>query len=251
MTLALETLDQNVLTTEGWDERRRADQALVGRLIPESLGELHAYVVARARARGAHSLILSGSTARGSRTEISDLDYHLVGEKIATRDLSAELDLHVLSADELTAEILDGDDFVQWSVRFGRVLFDDGTVLAAARLIAERRPWPDVGRKAEHAAKSLNLARRVIETGDSDGALIQVRTGLSLAARAHLLSVGEFPLSRAELPAQLAAAGHPEAASALDACILGEPTLATLATAVTAGYALLNGSRTAPPAATQ
>jgi hypothetical protein len=165
-------------------------------------------VIDRAREAGAHSLILSGSTARDSRTEISDLDYHLVGDKIPTRDLPTELDLHVLSPEELTTEILDGDDFIQWSIRFGRLLFDDGTVLQAARLIAEERPWPDVERKTEHAGKSLELARRVVETGDSDGALIQVRTALSLAARAHLLSIGQFPMSRAELPNQLAAAGR-------------------------------------------
>jgi HEPN domain-containing protein len=196
-------------------------------------------VVGRARSADAHALILSGSTARGSRTEISDLDYHLVGDKIATRDLSTELDLHVLSTETLTAQILDGDDFVQWSIRFGRVLFDDGTVLDAARLIAEERPWPDAERKIGHAVKSLDLARRVVETGDSDGAVIQVRTALSLAARAHLLSVGRFPMSRAELPDQLAAAGRPESAAALEACIHGHPSLEALGKAVSEGHALL------------
>lgn len=239
MTSTAPPLAPAVLTTEGWAERVRSDQALTDRLIPPSLRRLHETVVARAEAAGANSLILTGSTARQSRTELSDLDYHLVGGKIATRDLSAELDLHVLSPDELIKEILDGDDFVQWSLRFGRVLFDDGTARAAARVIADQRLWPDVGRKARHAAKSLDLARRVVETGDADGAVIQVRTGLSLAARAFLLSVRVFPLSRAELPLQLAAAGRPDAAEALRVCIEEDPTLRTLEAVVTTGYEML------------
>jgi HEPN domain-containing protein len=121
----------------------------------------------------------------------------------------------------------------------GLLLFDDGTVLSAARLVVEERPWPDVDRKLEHAKKSLDLARRVVDTGDHDGALIQVRTALSLAARAHLLSVGEFPLSRAELPHQLKAAGHAGAAGALEVCIYSEPTLERLGNAVAEGRNLL------------
>jgi len=232
-------LDAQARTAQAWQQRMRADRRSACSMVPRSLRDLHAAVVSRAREAGANSLILSGSTARGRRTEISDLDYHLVGELFPTRDLSAELDLHVLSPDRLTAEILDGDDFVQWSIRFGLILLDDGTVLDAARLIAERRPWPDVERKVQHAGKSLDLARRVAETGDADGALIQARTALSLAARAHLLALGQFPLSRAELPAQLVAAGKPASAAALEACIHGQPSLQAVSSALSQGYALL------------
>jgi hypothetical protein len=239
VTAAAGAFDARELTAQGWERRVRADRDSACRLMPDRLHALHIAVVGRARETGAHSLILSGSTARGRRTTLSDLDYHLVGDKIPTRDLSTELDLHVLSPDKLTAEILEGDDFIQWSIRFGLLLFDDGTVLGAARLIAEEMPWPNDRRKAEHAGKSLDLAARVVQTGDYDGALSQVRTALSLAARAHLLSIGTFPLSRAELPSQLAAAGRPESASALEACIHGEQSLEALGKAVSEGYALL------------
>jgi hypothetical protein len=240
VTAAASGLDPRGLTAIGWEHRVSVNGDSARRLVPDALRPIHAAVIDRARQAGARSLILSGSTARGHRTDTSDLDYHLIGEKIPTRDLSAELDLHVLSPDRLTLEILKGDDFIQWSIRFGLLLFDDGTVLAAARSIVNERPWPDVERKAEHARKSLGLARRVVDTGDSDGALIQVRTALSLAARAHLLSEGCFPLSRAELPDQLAAAGRLESAAALEACIYGEPSLDALARAVSAGYDLLD-----------
>lgn len=245
MTVMPTALDPRALTATAWERRIRADRDSASRLVPAPLRQLHAAVVRRAGDAGAESLILSGSTARGCRSEISDLDYHLVGDRIVTRDLSMELDLHVLSTETLIEEILKGDDFVQWSIRFGLLLFDDGTLLAAARVIVEKRPWPDVERKAEHAKKSLDLARRVVETGDADGALIQVRTALSLAARAYLLSMGEFFLSRAELSNQLSAGGQSEAAVALEACIHGEPSLETLGKAVSDAYTLLERVRCA------
>ena len=240
MSAASAALSAGGLTEHGWARRILADRDAAARLIPDALSSLHHAVVSRAREAGASSLILSGSTARGFRTEISDLDYHLVGDKIFTRDLSMELDLHVLSPEGLRAEVLEGDDFVQWSIRFGLLLFDDGAVLEAARTIVEERPWPDVERKVEHAGKSLDLARRVVEAGDADGAQIQVRTALSLATRAYLLSVGVFPLSRAELPKQLLTAGQSESAAALEACIHGEPSLEALAKIVSDGSALLD-----------
>jgi hypothetical protein len=67
---------------------------------------------------------LTGSTARGTRTVISDFDYHLGGSPIEIDDLSDELDLHVVTADLLDARLREGDDFSHWSLRFGRVVFD-------------------------------------------------------------------------------------------------------------------------------
>jgi hypothetical protein len=219
-------------THETWARRLDDDRLAIQRGVHPKLRQLHDVVVSRAYAAGARGLILSGSTARFRRTEISDLDYHLVGPRIVTRDLSAQLDLHVLSEGELEAAILGGDDFVQWSLRFGLVVFDDGVLRRALQLMAEHRPWPDVERKLRHAAKSVDLARRFVATGDEDGALEQVRTALSLAARARLLSAGTFPLSRAELPEQLEALGFHEAGDALTATIVGPMSLEDLAAAV-------------------
>lgn len=151
----------------------------------------------------------------------------------------------MLSAEGLREAILAGDDFVQWSLRFGLVLIDDGTLESAAELMHARRPWRDVARKREHAAKSLALALRVVASGDQDGALVQVRTGLSLAARAYLLTLGEFPLSRAELPDQLLAVGCQRAAEALRACIDDDPDLAALGSATAQGDLLLEAARDA------
>jgi hypothetical protein len=78
-----------------------------------------------------------------------------------------------------------------------------------------------------------------VETGDHDGALVQVRTALSLAARGFLLSRGIYPMSRAELPGQLADAGCPAASEALRASIEGHPSLDELGAAVADGRGLL------------
>lgn len=231
------------LTSNAWERRVRADRELVQRVVPHALQPVHAEVVRRSMAATAHGLILTGSTARGRRTEISDLDYHLIGDRIETRDLPAELDLHVLSASELNARVVEGDDFVHWSLRFGKVVLDDGTLLAAVRLIAKRQPWPAVERKCQHAEKSLALASRVVETGDVTGGLEQVRTALSLVTRAYLLSAGVFPMSRAELPEQLAAAGRHEAGQALADCIYTQPSLDALALAISRGQELLSIAR--------
>ena len=83
----------------------------------------------------------------------------------------------------------------------------------------------------------------MVDSGDDDAAIAQVRTALSLAARAYLLSIGKFPMSRAELPAQLEAADRSSVAVALAACIHDEPPLDILRRSVDQGLALLNGER--------
>jgi hypothetical protein len=181
--------------------------------------ELHSAVVDRARDAAAHSLILSGSTARSRRTPISDLDYHLIGPQLFTRGLCSQLDLHTLTPAELDAHILAGDDFVQWSLRFGLIVFDDGHLRRAATLIATSKPWPDADRKRQHAARSIDLARRMVASGDQDAAQEQVRTALSLAARAQLLGAGVFPGARDELPQQLAGLGLHRVGDALASTI--------------------------------
>ncbi len=197
------------------------DAGEIARCLPRELLELHSTVVGRARGAAANGLILSGSTARSRRTAISDLDYHLIGPQISARDLSSQLDLHALTPAELDAHILAGDDFVQWSLRFGLIVFDEGHLRRAASLIATRKPWPDAERKRSQAAKSVDLARRMIASGDQDAALEQVRTALSLAARARLLRAGVFPGARDELPQQLADLGLDDAGRALASTIHG------------------------------
>lgn len=235
---------------EAWRRKLERDAVEIGRSLPTELRQLHRSVVDRARSVHANALIMTGSTARRRRTAISDLDYHLIGLRIETKDLPRELDLHLLPAEKLESDVLGGDDFIQWSLRFGCIVFDDGSARRALRLIAARRCWPDADRKRAHAAKSLDLARRFVATADEDGALVQVRTALSLAARARLLSAGVFPLSRVELPDQLLALGCPDVAHDLAATISGSLTLAELGAAVAHGEEMVASIQPAVTTAT-
>jgi hypothetical protein len=186
-------------------------------------------VCARAREADAEALLLTGSTARGSRTSISDLDYHIIGVAIPHDDLPADLDIHVASSAVVSARLEEGDDFTQWSLRFGRVIFDSGIVKDTLRLIEQCGLWPDVSRKADQSIKSLKIAVAMVQSGDQEAAVEQARTALTLAARWQLLAAHRFPLSRAELPGQLNEVGLSDLAAGLTATIAGYPKLEELA----------------------
>ncbi len=179
-----------------WQRRLVDDEQRIRDLVPDRLRLLHDAVTARARESHAQALLLTGSTARGTNTAVSDLDYHLIGEPIVTDDLSGELDLHVVSVTLLQTRLREGDDFTQWSLRFGCVVFDEGIVRDTVRLIDEQRLWPDPARKKKQASKSLSIARAIVASGDHDAALEQVRTALTLTARWRLLADRRFPLSK-------------------------------------------------------
>jgi hypothetical protein len=201
---------------------------------------LHNTVTTRALESGAEALLLTGSTARGTRTAISDFDHHLVGPSIKTDDLSDELDLHVVTADLLDARLREGDDFTHWSLRFGRVVFDKGIVKESVRLITEQQLWPDPARKEKQARKSVKIARAMVASGDRDAAVEQVRTALTLAARWRLLEDWVFPLSRAELPGQLREVGYMKLAKGLAATIDKTPSLEELAVHIEAAGRLFD-----------
>jgi hypothetical protein len=226
-----------------WRTRLVDDEQRIRDLVPDRLRKLHDAVTTRARESHAQALLLIGSTARETRTAVSDLDYHLIGEPIVTDDLSGELDLHVVSATLLHTRLREGDDFTQWSLRFGCVVFDEGIVRETVRLIDEQRLWPDPARKKEQARKSLSVARAIVASGDHDAAVEQVRTALTLTARWRLLAGRRFPLSRAELPIQLEELGYRPLAAALAATIHGAPGLDELALGVEKAHDLLD----APP----
>lgn len=223
--------------------RRSTPELEVGELhalaaVPASLRTLHEIVVARARAAESRALILTGSTAREARTPMSDLDYHLIGTPIATDDLPGELDLHVLSATALRTRLREGDDFVHWSLRLGRVIFDDGILREGVHLMREQQLWPNARRKLMQARKSLSLARAMLVSEDEDAALEQACTALTLTARWRLLEGRIFPLSRAELPAQLRESEDADLAAGLDATIRRTASLEDIAVYLDAAEAL-------------
>ncbi|MFN8152432.1 MAG: hypothetical protein U0R24_15080 [Solirubrobacterales bacterium] len=178
---------------------------------------------------GSRALILTGSTARSRRTRISDIDYHVVGPRPETRDLRGEIDLYSDTPETFLGKLVDGDDFVQWSLRHGCVLFDDGVLLEAMNRMLGEDLWPDPSRKRNQAAGAIPVARSMVESGDGGAAHEQVRTVLSLTSRWWLLECRVFPLARDELAEQLHASGDHGLAIAMDGAIHGTPGLDKLA----------------------
>jgi hypothetical protein len=81
----------------------------------------------------------------------------------------------------------------------------------------------------------------MVASGDQDAALEQVRTALSLAARARLLHAGVLPGARDELPQQLADLDLPDVSEALASTIHSDTILlADLALAVDLSDALVS-----------
>lgn len=174
-----------------------------------------ATVMSRAVALGASGFALTGSTARERRTAISDLDYHVIGRRPNVSDLPGDVDVVATSVERFRSRLLEGDDFVQWTLRCGCILHDAGPMRDAVRLIADTGLWPDAQRKLDSLQLDRNEVERLISMGDQGAAQEQLRAMLTTAARGLLLHAQTFPLARAELPAQLEQAGYDRLAQAL------------------------------------
>jgi hypothetical protein len=226
------------LDADLWAGRLLADRRRAARHQGAEMAAIAAAVESRARRQGAVALVLTGSTARGARSAVSDLDYHAIGPSFPLSDLPAEIDLYCDESDELLEKLERGDDFAHWTLRHGCVLFDSGVLREAAVHAVDRDLWPDAERKLRQARRTLDFAERLLASGDLAASLEQVRGALSLAARWWMLAHDVFPLARAELPGQLRELSQPPLARALEATIHGHPGLDSLAASLTIARSL-------------
>jgi hypothetical protein len=232
------------LSPLGWTRRMRDDTARAERNQTPAQRAITATVMNRALEIGAKGFALTGSTARRCQTATSDLDYHVIGRRPDLSDLPGDIDVVATSTERLRKQLIEGDDFAQWTLRYGCILYDTGVMREGARLIVDERIWPSSARKLRALTDHRREVKRLIAMGDRDAAQEQVRAMLTTAARALLLGTGVFPLSRSELPIQLRRAGYGPLAEALTEVIHGVPGLADLAASV----ALLDVSLTLYPA---
>lgn len=87
----------------------RFDRERATRYQPAELEAITEEVLARARSVGAAAIVLSGSTARGCRTRVSDLDYHVIGvPSLKVVDLPADIDLYADEMDRFWAKLREG-----------------------------------------------------------------------------------------------------------------------------------------------
>ncbi|HVC85944.1 MAG TPA: hypothetical protein VNC40_00810, partial [Gaiellaceae bacterium] len=233
-------IDQNWRSDAVWAARLASDRARAAHNQTAAQRSVTATVLERALSQGAEAVALTGSTARNRRTAISDLDIHIVGSRPRFEDLNEGLDLYATSADVLWERLRAGDDFIQWTLRFGCILVDHDVFRPALAEIVETGLWPDPQRKRDRAKELLAFAERIIATGDLDAAQDQTRAALTTAARWLLLANGEFPLSRDELSDQVLDLGCFDLAAALSRLIHADPTLQELATGIEIGRLVIS-----------
>jgi predicted nucleotidyltransferase len=221
----LDLLARDSYDVASW--QRRIERDLRRAQVNQSVAERRAtaLLTARSMAAGAEAVALTGSTARRRRTATSDLDLHVVGARPEFGDVEVDVDLYATSADVLFTRLRDGDDYIQWTLRFGCILFDSGVLRAAATELVASARWPSAERKLGQVRRMRRIAEHVVVSGDSEAATGQVKSLLTGLARWRLLAAGVFPLSRAELASQLRVIGDQEIATALDRCIHGDPEI--------------------------
>lgn len=230
-----------------WLARLQFDRERATRHQSVELAAITEEVQSRAGAAGAAAVVLSGSTARGQRTQVSDLDYHVIGTaSLRVDDLPADIDLYADDVDRFWAKLREGDDFAHWSVWYGCVLFDSGIMQVAAQWIAGHDAWPDSERKLRQARGALAFAEQMAASGDYGATLEQTRGALSLLARWLLLTNDVFPLARGELPAQLEQLGHVRLGGDLRRSIRGRPMVDELQAAINNAQAISRAPGSSP-----
>lgn len=217
------------LSDAGWLVRIREDAARAARNQSAEQRAITAKLMSRALDLGAEGFALTGSTARSRRTAISDLDYHVIGQRPDLSDLPGDVDVVAVSSTRFLEQLRARDDYPQWTLRWGCILYDAGVMRDGARLVVGESIWPDGYRKLASLPDHRRELERLVSMGDRDAAQEQARATLTTAARGLLLQAGVFPLARSELSSQLEHAGFERLAHILGAVIHGEPDLDDLA----------------------
>ncbi len=103
------------LSKDGWERRLCEDRRRAERHQTPEQRAVTAVLLDWAMASGAAGFALTGST---------DLDYHVIGSRLDVSDLPGDVDVVATGAARLRVRLLEGDDFVQWTLRFGCILHD-------------------------------------------------------------------------------------------------------------------------------
>lgn len=222
-----------------WRARLREDGLRASALQTPAQREATETILQRALTVGAEAVVLTGSTVRARRTASSDLDFMVVGERPGLGGVDEDVDVYAAGAEAFWRRLVAGDDYIQWTLRFGCILHDDGILRAASCHIDEHGLKPSAERKLVQARRGLSLARLVLESGDLEAAREQCRAALTTVARWLLIANGVFPLARDELPDQVLTLGYFDLAAALDRLIHVQPCRDELRSGLAVGEKLV------------
>lgn len=150
-----------VSSDASWSTRRREDRRRATVLQTPSQRLATEAVLQRALALGAEAVALTRSTVRARRTTASDLDLMIVGERPDLSGIREDVDVYVASANAFWERLIAGDDYIQWTLRFGCILHDDGILQAASRHIEENGLTSSAERKLSqaHLQKEVQVCR--------------------------------------------------------------------------------------------
>ena len=152
------------------------------------------------------TVVLIGSSARGTTHVGSDIDILVIHEDDRRIRLDRPGDIHLQqeSRSRFLQRLENGDDYPGWALRFGiPVRAPDGWWAKQVAAEHENPHWPDWRPKADHARKRISMSGQLLDVGDVDAASEELMFAASHVARAVLLKHGRFPLSRMELTSQL------------------------------------------------
>ena len=124
-------------------------------------------------------------------------------------DSPISIDLRLYEQNEVLQKLAACHDYLSWTVRYGRVLFercDWWTTLRADW--KDRLSFPSVTDALERAQKAEGLYKKLIEIGDTDAAADLQLSMLTFLSRAALSKANVFAKSRPELPDQLCEIGE-------------------------------------------
>lgn len=223
-----------------WNARLQDDRRRATEFQTRSQWQATETILQRALVLGAEAVALTGSTVRAQRTAISDLDLMVVGKRPDLGGIQEDIDVYAAGAKAFWERLLAGDDYIQWTLRFGCLLHDDGILRDASRFIEEHGLAPSAERKLTQARRGLSLAQLVLESGDVEATREQCRAALTTIARWLLITNGQFPLSRNELSDQVLTLGCFDLAAALHRLIHDEPSHEELRTGLELGEKLIN-----------
>lgn len=164
-----------------------------------------------ARSNGAIKAIVASGSAVRDVAYSDDLDLVMV-YRTHRPDLPMrpiDVDLRLYEQVEAIQKLEAGDDYLSWTVRYGRALFErDAWWTRLCIEWKDRVAPPSEVESRARAEKMRNLYDQMLEVGDFDAAVEIQISMLTHLARALLGGAGVFPKSRPELAGQLCGIGE-------------------------------------------
>ena len=182
--------------------------------------------VAEAERNGAIDAIVASGSAVRDVERSDDLDLVLVyrHRRPGLPRPPIEVDLRQYERGEVARKLEAGHDYLSWTVRYGRALFERGGWWSRLREDwCDRLPPPSAAEARERAGKAGRRRDEMLAAGDRDAAADLEIAMLTHLARAALGEAGVFPLSRPELADQLRGIGERALAERLTEALAGRP----------------------------